>query len=150
CLWSKEPDHVIPTIADRIFGTSAVPGYLRKLLQLIWHRKQVQLFIGTPLKIEDLRQLAASVSPENRSARIKKQVARGVMNLRRVATGPIQKWKRRIIELVLRDEKLARTMKLLAKKESTTLEDQQEKARRLLYELAAEYSVPQTGFMGWC
>ncbi len=150
CLWSREPKHIVPTFADRIFGDNIAPGFLRRLCQILYNFQLSRLVIGKPVELGELIKADEGVKDTIRIQRLKRHLARSLTNLHRIATGPTQKWKRKIIELVVRDKGLTKTLTVLAKREASSVEELQEKTRRILYELAAEYSVPHTGFLHWC
>ena len=144
CLFSRVSEKYIDGFADRVFGSNLKPGYLRRFCQMLFNHKFVQLHLGKMLNPVELQR------DTNNNAQTRIQINKAITTLRRVATGPIQTWKSRTIEKVIRDQRLLKTMKMLAKREGNTIEDQQQRARRILVEMAAEYSVAHAGFLNWC
>lgn len=137
-VWSARPDRLrqrrLSTL-DALVGITDLPAELRAATQLLLDTKRCAVRAGEPLALRAFLEAHEGASPAQVGARLRYSLVRRVERERRAVLGPTEQPTERVLEAVMKSEKLARVIRDLAGRGPTA--PLEARARAMLRALAA-------------
>lgn len=137
-FWGRDPG-AETSLFRLLFSHAEAPGYLRKGLIILANGRNIVTYFGQPAR---LRELVPEQEEYTRVARKMVRIFRVHFRRARIATlGPSLSTSSQTIRAILANEEVRRTMADLAQTEGKPLSEIRGRARRMVLELAADYST---------
>jgi glycerol-3-phosphate O-acyltransferase len=133
-VWSARPDRLRLSTFDALLGLSDLPADLRAAAQLALDTKRCVVRAGEPLALAAFLEGQAGATPSQVGARLRYSLLRRVERERRAVLGPAEQPTERVLEAVMKSDKLGRVMRDLAGRGSTA--PLEARARAMLRALA--------------
>lgn len=138
-LWGKRPEKVQKSWFDLIFGERENPNRFRKFL-LFWrnYKSHAVVQIGEPLSLKTFLESHNSLSDEELVRILRNNLLGTIHTERKVTTGPALKPRRWVVEQILEDSSVQKTIYTLSTEKHKSLEDLKLLAHRYAKEIAAD------------
>lgn len=154
-IYGRRPDREIRGITDLAIGTKESPGRLRLTMMFLRNLKETNILVTDPMSLEEEVDEASILAPEthHRNAEMAYMIrTRCIDRLnreRRVLLGPVLKSRTEMIEQILHDREFFNFLQNLSKNDQKDFIALRRDARKILEEIAADYSHTKVAFITW-
>lgn len=128
------------TLINILFGQKENPGALRRLITFLRNFKKASVISGRPINLAEFLEENRSLSSENISYRLRRELIERIDEEKRTIAGPVLKSREEIIGMVLRDSDLVGFMQDVAAEKKKDYSWVVKEAEKHLREIAADYN----------
>ncbi len=142
-LFSKAPETTKLSFIDMIFGTAENPGRLRRLVALIKSPKKIIIETGDPVYLTDFlnRPEIATMGAANQAVALRRFLLLQLNRHRQTITGPRLKSRLEIMEELLTNQKVQKTIVDYGESEHVSIHQAHKRAVQHLDEIASNYNL---------
>jgi glycerol-3-phosphate O-acyltransferase len=136
-----------PSFLDRLFGAQEAPGWLRSLLQFLYHRGSALVKAAETIDLQTFLEQNAGVRDDVLARRLRFELSGRIERERRVLMGPPRKSGPRMCQELLRSRELRAVVAAEAGRSGVPAAKLQARAAKLLDEIAADMKPWAIGFL---
>lgn len=137
--WGRSPGKLRTSGLDTLFQGSGLPGNWKKLLLLLKHYQNVEVKFGTPVDLGRFITDLSSNRPDVQAKKLRRLLASYLYRERKILTGPPIRPREKIIQRVLKDVHLQKTIQEHSKRKKLSEEEITHRVRKILQEMIANY-----------
>ena len=141
-LYDKTPQSKQLPISDLLFGTRERPGKIRRLYMILRNPKKIVIEAADPVNLMDYLQLpnVRELSQKNQAVFLRRYLLEQINQQRQSITGPTLKSREEIMEEILTNPGMQKTIVSYATEHQKPVFVAQKEAAKYLDEIAANYS----------
>lgn len=142
-LFSKSPETTKLSFMDMLFGTAENPGRLRRLVALIKNPKKIIIETGDFVFLPDFlnRPEIAAMGPASQAVALRRFLLMLLNRHRQTITGPILKSRLEIMEEMLTNQKVQKSIVEYGESEHVSMHQAHKRAVQHLDEIASNYNL---------
>lgn len=141
-LYDKAPQSRQLPVIDLLFGTKERPGRIRRLYMILTNPKKIIIEAAEPINLREYLEQkdVRENSQKNQAVFLRRHLLDQINRHRQSITGPALKSREEIIEEVLTNPEMQRTIVSYAAEKQKPVHDAQKEAAGYLDEIASDYS----------
>jgi glycerol-3-phosphate O-acyltransferase len=146
-LYKKSPEKSHSGLGKIFFGYKDNPGTLRKIVLFFRHHRRAFIDFGEPINLKAyLDRQPDSLPLDVMAGEIKEKLIEAIDRQKRVILGPIMKSRQELMEVVLRDPVITKTIGSLGDGNEKKIRQLRQKAGEYFREIAADYNIAYIQF----
>ena len=153
-VWEKRPERARPSILDEVFGSRHRPGFIKSVIYVFQNWWQSFLNLGAPLvrlstqiDLRNFIQEQPDLSDEALALELRDRLSDVLIREQRVVVGPWVKRSRQMRDEILADARTQEALARVTENDATERTKLLKESRKILQEIAADFSMLQIKIM---